>query len=538
MTKKKEFNPSVWNQHFESNSINDGILLHSLRTAIFKLKNPWLKVLFLDNAKKLMDGSIFIHQRHMYIHHVIRDLCLFKLQKTFKKPNTTFIVVDHVNRLVDKMNISRIFKTNDIKAYFPVKSDYYSSPSVSYSYSKTIRSAIVNYKETLLDPDHGNITCSCDKYPLEYVDAHHGHIVTGDINIVSNKDLRNILQKGLGYHDQQPCNKTVALKAIRSAIDVYINKISSTVSVPIVGFTAWKVEVMKVVEDKMKNIKGYKFDNILSKRKVKEELAKLKKDFVFVPVDKAGSNVSIVCKKIYFDIVTNEIEESTTFEMVSNDSNEFLHDLVTRFNTNGEAKLPFLYATTKMHKTPTKFRFITAGRDTLFSKRSIAVSKCLNLLMKTSKTSFDYRIEDLESCNFVIDSRDKVVEFLNNSNNNNEKKQISTWDFSTLYTKIPLDKLKEKVSVFVRKVYAGISKSKKADFITCSDKFKTAYFSKSKSKTNTSYSCDQLIQEINCIADNSYIVYHDKVYRQKIGIPMGTNCAPFFGKYISSCVRV
>ena len=28
--------------------------------------------------------------------------------------------------------------------------------------------------------------------------------------------------------------------------------------------------------------------------------------------------------------------------------------------------------------------------------------------------------------------------------------------FSTLYTKIPLDKLIEKVSVFVRKVYAGV----------------------------------------------------------------------------------
>ena len=180
-----------------------------------------------------------------------------------------------------------------------------------------------------------------------------------------------------------------------------------------------------------------------------------------------------------------------------------------------------------MHKVPTNFRYITAGRDTLFSKRSIAVSKSLNLLMKTAKTSFDYKIKGLDNCNFVIDSRNKVIEFVNQSNNNNERKQVSTWDFSTLYTKIPLDKLKQKVSVFVRKVFAGVSKSKKANFVTCSGKSKTAYFTKNRGKTSNSYSCEELIQEINCIVDNSYIVYHGNVYRQKVGIPMGTNCAPF-----------
>ena len=150
----------------------------------------------------------------------------------------------------------------------------------------------------------------------------------------------------------------------------------------------------------------------------------------------------------------------------------------------------------------------------------------------------DYTIKGLENCNFVIDSRNKVIEFLNQSNNNCEKKQISTWDFSTLYTKIPLDKLKQKVSVFVRKVFAGVCKSKKADFVTCSDKSKTAYFTKSRGKTKNSYSCEELIQEINCIVDNSYIVYHGNVYRQKVGIPMGTNCAPFLAIFFSICMRM
>ena len=81
--------------------------------------------------------------------------------------------------------------------------------------------------------------------------------------------------------------------------------------------------------------------------------------------------------------------------------------------------------------------------------------------------------------------------------------------------------------MFVRKVYDGVLKSKQSEFIPCSDNSNRAYFSKSRSKKNDSFSCDVLIEKINSIINNSYIVYHDVVYRQKIGIPMGTNCAPF-----------
>ena len=215
--------------------------------------------------------------------------------------------------------------------------------------------------------------------------------------------------------------------------------------------------------------------------------------------------------------------KTTIFEIVSNNTENFLQDIVARYGKKNTPKLPFLYATTKMHKT-LKFRYITAGR--VFSDQSVAVDKCLNLLMKTANTSFDYRIKELDNDDFVINSPDKLIEFLNKSNDTNDKKQITTWDFST---KIPLDKLIEKVFVFVRKVYAGVRNSKQSEFITCSDNSNTANFSKSTSKKTDSFSCDVLIENINSIINNSYIVYHDMVYCQKIGIPMGTNCAPFFG---------
>ena len=108
---------------------------------------------------------------------------------------------------------------------------------------------------------------------------------------------------------------------------------------------------------------------------MKRKLSKLQEHFVFVPVDEAAKNVSLVCKKFYLETMTNEIEDSTTFEMVSNNTDDFLQDLVARYGKKNTPKFPFLYSTTKMHKTPIKFRNITAGRDTYFSDQSVAVGK-------------------------------------------------------------------------------------------------------------------------------------------------------------------
>ena len=92
-----DFDLDTWHQQFISDTSSDDNMIHSLRTWIFKLKKQHMKLLFLDNARKMIDGNTYIHPKHMYMHYIIRDLCLYKLQKTYKKPNKTFMVVDYVN---------------------------------------------------------------------------------------------------------------------------------------------------------------------------------------------------------------------------------------------------------------------------------------------------------------------------------------------------------------------------------------------------------------------------------------------------------
>lgn len=58
------------------------------------------------------------------------------------------------------------------------------------------------------------------------------------------------------------------------------------------------------------------------------------------------------------------------------------------------------------------------------------------------------------------------------------------------------------------------------------DKFR-ARWSRAKGKNNHSWSAEDLISHVNYLIDNIYVVCGNTLFRQVIGIPMGTDCAPF-----------
>ena len=277
----------------------------------------------------------------------------------------------------------------------------------------------------------------------------------------------------------------------------------------------------------LERCKNYNFNNILSQSGPKDALRKLQEDFAIVPVDKAASNVSFVCKSYYMEILAHEITVSGTFTRLNSSSAQVLSDIKqSKFvNINNDPDvLPTLYATTKMHKDPPGFRFITAGRETVLQNLSQNVGKCLNRLIQVSKTYAQYRIKEIDNCVFIIDNRDVVIKFLCSENYDNPgRKQLSTWDFSTLYTKNPHNQLKNNVESFIRKVFSFMGKK---EYINSSPKSKKAYFSLKRSVNNCSFNMQELIEAVFFIIDNSYINFQDAIFRQIIGIPMGTNCAP------------
>ena len=97
---------------------------------------------------------------------------------------------------------------------------------------------------------------------------------------------------------------------------------------------------------------------------------------------------------------------------------------------------------------------------------------------------------------------------------------VTTWDFSTLYTSIPHEKLKHRIHELLKKTYAVRWKS----FIA-TDNFRT-FWTDEKKCNRYHFSCRDLCRAIDFLIDNIFDRFGGKIFRQVIGIPMGTNSAP------------
>ena len=67
----------------------------------------------------------------------------------------------------------------------------------SYSYTKCIRNVIFNHKAVIKDIDFSmktsNMTCNCRSSRFLY--APSGHLIMGNLDIVKNTELRNLINK-------------------------------------------------------------------------------------------------------------------------------------------------------------------------------------------------------------------------------------------------------------------------------------------------------------------------------------------------------
>ena len=95
---------------------------------------------------------------------------------------------------------------------------------------------------------------------------------------------------------------------------------------------------------------------------------------------------------------------------------------------------------------------------------------------------------------------------------------LSTYDFSTLYTTLPLNLIKDKLMDLIERTF----QREGSLYIACNDK--NAFFISDAVRNYDLWSCQKICEALNFFLDNIYIRFDSKLYRQIVGIPMGTNC--------------
>ena len=70
-------------------------------------------------------------------------------------------------------------------------------------------------------------------------------------------------------------------------------------------------------------------------------------------------------------------------------------------------------------------------------------------------------------------------------------------------------------------------------YIACNDR--KAFFTSDAVRNYNVWSCQKLFEALNFLLDNIYIRFGSKLYRQIVGISMGTNCAPLVADLFLFC---
>ena len=174
----------------------------------------------------------------------------------------------------------------------------------------------------------------------------------------------------------------------------------------------------------------------------------------------------VVSKEYYIDTLVKELEinnvnsNNQTYIPVD-DSSETIVKSHNSFITSvglempeEDQNLPYLYWTPKLYKSPFKHRFI-AGSSKCATKY---LSCLLTKLLSTTKDGLVRYCDNKTSCNgvnkmWILKNSTGLLSSLDQLDVRTAATSVQTFDFSTLYTSIPHNLLKSRISNLVHNAF-------------------------------------------------------------------------------------
>ena len=455
-----------------------------------------------------------------------------------RKQDNGFINIYFHNKGIEMINIPRILRSKRVVRAVPGFLGPYVPPMVCYSYTKSISPTILNYKHVVRELDFNvgteHMTCNCVRSKYCYAPA--GHVVTGNLRILTDFRVRELVMKGPSYREQNNINWDLNLKLCKEAVKKFRMKWADVANVSRCVFREWEKVVEECIMNKITALKKKyvhkRKKQILKNPKHVNYLKTFHDSFVLVPADKAGNNVIVICKKYYLQVILEELANSpdvpSTYVEVGGASGDIIRKHVVDIGGGMHIpiapvmeKLPSFYWLPKLHKTPYGSRFIAASSQCTTKPLSNLLTSCLTTIMVHFKEYCDgiYRNTGV-NCFWIIKNSQQVLQCLQMINETSKARHFDSFDFSTLYTSIPHGCLKHNMNVLIREAY----QIRGSQYLSI-NKYGVAYWSQSRSGIRN-MDMNELINMLEYLVDNIFIQVGNKTFRQCIGIPMGTDCAP------------
>ena len=259
---------------------------------------------------------------------------------------------------------------------------------------------------------HNNLSQSeCNT--SSHLDQPCGHVITGDLSIIPNSKLRDLIAKGPKYIE--PCkvdgNKNLSL--LCEAVGQYALQWDKQEMVELSVLSSWK----EMVEQNFKQPTG----EVLQNADIKGCLSDQHNKYVFIPADKAANNIMIICKNQSSDILQHSQNRPTadrwrfktyyiktlikvlgldnsstptgnsayTSRQMSSENIVYTHDTFMKSLgielSHGDKRLLQLCWTLKLHKSPAKHHFIAGSSKCTTKQLSSLLTKMLTVIKTGSE---------------------------------------------------------------------------------------------------------------------------------------------------------
>ena len=435
------------------------------------------------------------------------------------------------HQIFGDINLNSILNSRRVKSLLPDQLRRNTDIQIIFSFGKTIGKKVLNYNQILKNTgqmsyeDICNMQCSCEHSPFK--NDRFGHVITGDLNIIRDQDLRDVCAFGTKFRENPILNPFKICNEMMLEIDKFANKIANKFRLPRNAFKKWKTHFYNNFKSKLyscNKTNTYR-KPILSNSSCKLELDRLRDNFVITVVDKAAGNFAFTCKKFYFLRLAEELGLNnltpgndtygytpiTEEQIVSKIKSDISQFKIT--SDSNDEKLAILYQTPKFHKNPPKMRYIAGNINTITSKLDKTVSDILKMCKEHFKNLCN-KAFNFSGVRYFFDVQTSTEVKAMFDSTHGSAASISINDFSTLYTLFDHDHLLSNMNWLLSK----LARNSGMSYVRVGHG--TAWWVVNDSE-GLVFGVAEVIDMIEYLISNSYIKAFGHIFKQDKGVIMG-----------------
>jgi hypothetical protein len=398
-----------------------------------------------------------------------------------------------------------------------------------------------------LPPLVSSESCECRKLFDARFRPDNGCVLTGDLSIVSQRALRELLSLGLSFRTRFSDARPLA--ALSDGLAEFVAKMAKACEVSEDSCADWSDAVLLECERLIERSKrlGCAEGGVELTDAMQKYLSFLHRYLVLVPVDKAAGNVAFVCKALYVDRLRRELSEGAHCAYAVHDETREQvmerHSVVLQsMGLKAAPKLPYLYWLPKMHKSPVGARFIAGSACCTTTDCSIALAAVLSLVLSARRSQDDQLLRASGVRRFfVVSGYEEVADFLGRwprglaLRTGTGFRRLAAGDFSTMYTTIPHEDLVARVAKLCEEAFEYVARtqffSEGRDLrVSWSRSLNRASWLgpvEERQDDGLEFGLRELSDSLAFLIENTFLVNGESgARRQTVGIPMGTNAAP------------